>query len=568
MNRKTPAKILLCVGGSIFISVFLTHCCCPTARVGRPPVAVLQATPTSGTAPLTVTFDLSKSYDSDGKIVGFELMFGDETPPVGGTDISSPIKHTYYDDGYYLAILKVIDDQGLSACATLGIKVGNPAPIAEFSWQPQTPVMGETVIFDACSSIDPATLIIPKKIVTYQWDFGDGTKEFSSACNITHVYANAGSYSVRLIVYDDDGDSATVTKSITIVPAPGTLKWRFFTGTYVFDPAIGFDGTVYFGSEDTLYAVNPDGTEKWRFVAARGVVHPPVISSDGTIFITDSGALYAIDPHGIQQWRFDAGGRIIAPPAIDADGTLYFGSDDGYFYAVTANGTEKWRFASNIFCRFYDAPAIGRDRTIYVTCSDELVRTQFVYALDPNGIEKWRFAVQSSNITSVAIGADDTIYFGSYDGNVYALYPDGREKWRFTIGSWIRSAPAVGPDGTIYVGADDNYLYALNPNGTMKWRFHAGDGVTATPAIGDDGTIYFTSQNGYLFAVNSDGTKKWDFIFGGWASSSPAIAEDGTIYFGTLFAASLYALWSSSHGLASSSWPRFQHDNQNTGRVW
>jgi outer membrane protein assembly factor BamB len=30
--------------------------------------------------------------------------------------------------------------------------------------------------------------------------------------------------------------------------------------------AIGIDGTVYVGSQDTyLYAINPDGTMKWKF---------------------------------------------------------------------------------------------------------------------------------------------------------------------------------------------------------------------------------------------------------------------------------------------------------------
>jgi len=41
----------------------------------------------------------------------------------------------------------------------------------------------------------------------------------------------------------------------------GTLKWRYATGGIVFSkPAIGSDGTVYFGSHDYyLYAITATG---------------------------------------------------------------------------------------------------------------------------------------------------------------------------------------------------------------------------------------------------------------------------------------------------------------------
>ena len=54
-------------------------------------------------------------------------------------------------------------------------------------------------------------------------------------------------------------------------------------------PAIGSDGTIYIGSnDDNLYAVNPDGTEKWRYVVPgrRPVRASPAIASDGTIYVT------------------------------------------------------------------------------------------------------------------------------------------------------------------------------------------------------------------------------------------------------------------------------------------
>ncbi len=44
--------------------------------------------------------------------------------------------------------------------------------------------------------------------------------------------------------------------------------------------------------------------------------------------------LYAIDPQGIQRWALLTGGPVASGPAIGADGTVYFGSEDFNLYAI------------------------------------------------------------------------------------------------------------------------------------------------------------------------------------------------------------------------------------------
>jgi outer membrane protein assembly factor BamB len=100
-----------------------------------------------------------------------------------------------------------------------------------------------------------------------------------------------------------------------------------------------------------------------------------------------------------------------------------------------------------------------------------------------------------------AIGADGTIYVGSWDYNLYAVKPDGSEKWKFFAGNPVPS-PAISADGTIYVGSgNDRHLYAINPDGALKWKFTTGViQAIASPAIGPDGIIYFGSDDGNLYA--------------------------------------------------------------------
>lgn len=52
------------------------------------------------------------------------------------------------------------------------------------------------------------------KIVSYLWDFGDGST--SAEVNPVHVYEREGSYKVALIVKDDKGERAEATQRLRL----------------------------------------------------------------------------------------------------------------------------------------------------------------------------------------------------------------------------------------------------------------------------------------------------------------------------------------------------------------
>lgn len=58
-------------------------------------------------------------------------------------------------------------------------------------------------------------------------------------------------------------------------------------------PTIGVDGTIYIGSHDNkLYAINPDGTLKWRYDTNGSCLGNPIaIANDGTLYVTGSAFL-------------------------------------------------------------------------------------------------------------------------------------------------------------------------------------------------------------------------------------------------------------------------------------
>ncbi len=122
----------------------------------------------------------------------------------------------------------------------------------------------------------------------------------------------------------------------------GTPIWEFETGSPVSSsPAIGSDGTVYVGSNDTkLYAINgKTGVKLWEYKTGGSVHSSPAIGSDGTVYVGSwDNKLYAINGKtGVKLWDFETGDHVSSSPAIGSDGTVYVGSADKKLYAIKTN---------------------------------------------------------------------------------------------------------------------------------------------------------------------------------------------------------------------------------------
>jgi PKD repeat protein len=104
----------------------------------QPPIAVANASPTNGPAPLTVAFDGTPSSDADGDALTYAWdLDGDGTFDDATTPTAS---FTYTQPGTYTAILRVTDPSGASDTASVTISAGNTPPTAMID----TPVVGTT----------------------------------------------------------------------------------------------------------------------------------------------------------------------------------------------------------------------------------------------------------------------------------------------------------------------------------------------------------------------------------------------------------------------------------------
>jgi cytochrome c len=97
----------------------------------RAPIAVLNATPTDGQAPLTVAFSSEGSNDPD---PGDSIRFDWDLDGNGTIDSIDPNpSFTYTANGVYTARLTVTDSSGKSASANTTITVGNTSPTVDIT---------------------------------------------------------------------------------------------------------------------------------------------------------------------------------------------------------------------------------------------------------------------------------------------------------------------------------------------------------------------------------------------------------------------------------------------------
>ncbi len=94
----------------------------------------------------------------------------------------------------------------------------NAPPTAAFSMSTASGVAPLTVSFDALGSSDP-----DGTIVSYEWNFGDGSPLFTTASPsaFSHIFTTTGVLNISLKVTDNLGATNTTTQQITVSPASG-----------------------------------------------------------------------------------------------------------------------------------------------------------------------------------------------------------------------------------------------------------------------------------------------------------------------------------------------------------
>ncbi|MGW4527521.1 PKD domain-containing protein [Amycolatopsis sp. NPDC004378] len=172
--------------------------------------ATAGASPTTGNAPLTVSFTGSATGGS--APYAYSWNFGDGS---AASTAQNP-SHTYNAAGNYTATLTVTDSASPPHTATSSVAVAVGAvgqPLAASA--SAAPTSGQVPLTVAFSGT--ATGGTPA--YSYSWNFGDGSAA-STAQNPAHTYDNAGTYTATLTVTDSASPAKTATSTVQVTASP------------------------------------------------------------------------------------------------------------------------------------------------------------------------------------------------------------------------------------------------------------------------------------------------------------------------------------------------------------
>jgi len=488
-----------------------------TVKPPPAPSARFEVTPSSGTAPLTVQF----TDRSTGQINTRLWEFGD-----GQTSTESNTSHLYSDGGTYTAKLTVTGLGGTSF-TTATIRIKYAVPVADFIAFPRNGVAPLTVQFT-----DSAR----GNVTLYRWEFGDGYAAVGK--NPSHIYQNAGVYSVQLKVSGPGGEHTAIKNDyITVTPS----------GTYFTDRNLTLmplrNGSACWGDYDS------DGDLDVLLTGERdNTYHALIYKNNGNDTFTNLNAVLSPVAYGNTSWG-----------DYDNDGDLdvlisgWNGTQD-VLKVYRNDGSDKFNALSQSFktvsyreAEWFDYDTDG-DLDIMVTGAENNNPVAYLYVNNRND----SFALLALNLPTLLYDGSITVGDSDNDGDVdllltglkgtqaYSILYRNDGSGRFTNananlrGVYSISAAQFGDcdnDGDldlllagseygggryagIYRNDGNNVFRDLNANllgqrqGSVSWGDYDNDGdldaiVSGESTLGDHVRLY-RNEGGNRFTLASD----------------------------------------------------------------
>jgi PKD repeat protein len=185
----------------------------------QPPVASFDQSPASPTTSEQITFT-STSTDPDGAITSYAWDLNDDGQFEDGTGAQA--QTSFAVPGPHTVRLRVGDNDGATAVATVAVEVANQDPTASFGFSPETPKTLEQVTFTSTST-DPEG-----SIASLEWDLdNDGQYDDATGPTAQRSFPAAGTYAVKLKVTDSSGASATTGVDVPVANRPPVAAFGF-----------------------------------------------------------------------------------------------------------------------------------------------------------------------------------------------------------------------------------------------------------------------------------------------------------------------------------------------------
>jgi gliding motility-associated-like protein len=190
----------------------------------------------------SATLFTDQSISQGSPINSWYWQFGD-----GNSAYYHNVTYVYNSTGMYNSTLIVTNQKGCKDTVSHSVFVNHPLNIASYTYT-DTCYKSPTY-FTSNSTTNPGTTI-----VSYLWNFGDGTDTIVSLPDIHHTYASPGNYFVKLTTTNSDSCKKDTIITITINPLPDIH--------FSYTQACLHDTTKFINQTNSVATINSWG---WNF---------------------------------------------------------------------------------------------------------------------------------------------------------------------------------------------------------------------------------------------------------------------------------------------------------------
>lgn len=416
------------------------------------------------------------------------------------------------------------------------------------------------------------------EVKSVSWDFGDGTT--SGENNPVHAFATTGTYTVAVTVTYVNNTTESGSLTVTV----GNYKWNSvdlnFGGLTGYvktsNPVFSPDGKTMYIPTSTpaghLFAIDVvSGEFKWVFAISQITYGGgALVAPDGTIYQCVRNAtinnVYAINPNGTQKWAIKLDAAIGAFPALSADGVLYCLTNKSTLYALDASsGAIKWQ--QSLDGATGSAVAIDKAGNVYAGTSAA------IYSFKSNKEQNWK--LEEVNVTEQATFAlkDQVLYATLKNGGLVAVdMTNGTKKWTYPTTKGDAYFPIADKNGNVYFTEKGSQtVHAVNASGSKIWEKNVGNNLNYSGgALSTDGILYIgTQSNNKVLGLDiTNGNIVFEETVGQQVMAAVSIGPDRRLYCGTIGSNNIGSIkaFAVNKTLATDSWSIRGGDIQGTNR--
>jgi len=382
------------------------------------------------------------------------------------------------------------------------------------------------------------------EVKSVSWDFGDGTT--SGENNPVHAFTTTGTYTVAVTVTYVNNTTESGSLTVTV----GNYKWNSvdlnFGGLTGYvktsNPVFSPDGKTMYIPTSTpaghLFAIDVvSGEFKWVFAISQITYGGgALVAPDGTIYQCVRNAtinnVYAINPNGTQKWAVKLDAAIGAFPALSADGVLYCLTNKSTLYALDASsGAIKWQ--QSLDGATGSAVAIDKAGNVYAGTSAA------IYSFKSNKEQNWK--LEEVNVTEQATFAlkDQVLYATLKNGGLVAVdMTNGTKKWTYPTTKGDAYFPIADKNGNVYFTEKGSQtVHAVNASGSKIWEKNVGNNLNYSGgALSTDGILYIgTQSNNKVLGLDiTNGNIVFEETVGQQVMAAVSIGPDRRLYCGTI----------------------------------